>query len=112
MPHILLAGVVTSVPKALNPANGHPHISFFLRADGDNIRGRVWKISCLDEVNLGAERIQAGDVLAVFGALDVGVEKGRISYKIEARQLLFLRNRSVAKATQEQFSGFARSRTG
>jgi hypothetical protein len=106
---VLLAGVVVSTPRNLNPANGRPHVTFLLRADGD--KDRIWKISARDETELGMERVALGDVLAIVGILDVGVEKGRISYKIEARQVLFLRNRSVARAAPA-LNGFVRSRVG
>ena len=87
---LLLAGIVCSAPKNLNPANGRPHMVFLLRAEGD---GQVWKISALDEREVGVERLSLGDAVAVTGHLDIGIEvdkagNRRIAYRMEAHQIL------------------------
>jgi hypothetical protein len=108
MPSVLLAGVIASAPKNLNPSSGKPPLmSFLLRPDGGG--WQLWKICALDERELGCERLQAGDCVAVVGALDVGVEEDhtgarRIAYRVTAHQILFLRNRSVAKKAAEAHS--------
>jgi hypothetical protein len=95
---ILLAGIVCSAPKSLK--SGHPHVTFNLRAEGD---GQIWRISALDENEIGAERLALGDAIAVTGQLDVGVEadragRRRVAYRCEAKQILFLRNKSIVRA--------------
>jgi hypothetical protein len=87
-----------------------------MRPDGSD--GQVWKITAKDEAELGMERVALNDSVAILGKLDVGVEQGRIAYRVQARQVLFLRNRSIAKATiaahghQPASDGFARPRVG
>src|SRR5262245_10413873 len=110
MPSILLAGEVTSAPQNLRPPGSKPPlVSFNMRADGDTVR--VWKIFADDGAELGMDRVARGDRLAIIGSLAVDVEKGRIAYKIRAEQVLFLRNKSIAKSiSHEHYNGFARPR--
>lgn len=101
MATVLVAGVVCSHPKNLNPYNGKPPLMVFNLAEGD---GRVWRVVALDENELGAERLTFGDAVAVTGALDVRAEadregRKRIGFNVEARQVLFLRGGSIAKAS-------------
>jgi hypothetical protein len=118
MATVLVAGVISSHPRNINPANGKPPNMVFNVAEGD---GRVWQITALDETELGVERLQFGDAIAVTGHLNIDVEtdrKGhrRVSFKMEARQILFLRGRSIAKAAmvphEQQPSGLVRPRVG
>jgi hypothetical protein len=89
-------------------------------AEGD---GRVWQITALDETELGVERLAFGDAVAVTGHLNIDVEtdrKGhrRVAFKMEARQILFLRGGSITKAAmpphdqQPMSNGYARPRVG
>lgn len=103
MPSVLLAGTLVSVPKNLNPCNGRPHVTFLLRPDGAD--QQIWKITAKDENELGCERLSFGDAVAIVGTLQIGVEcdragRRRISFCAEAKQILFLRGRSVAKAAR------------
>jgi hypothetical protein len=114
---ILLAGIVCSVPKNLNPANGSLHMVFHLRAEGD---GQIWRIRAKDKNEIGAERLALGDGVAVTGVLDIRAEadregRKRIGFRVQARQILFLRGRSITKAaamheSQSISDGFARPR--
>jgi hypothetical protein len=121
MPSVLLAGVVCSQPKNLNPTSGKlPHMVFNLRPEGAD--QQIWKISAKDENELGVERLNFGDAVAIVGALDVGFEcvkagNRRVAFRVEARQILFLRGRSIAKAAaisahEPALNGFTRPRVG
>jgi hypothetical protein len=115
MPSVLLAGTIVSTPKNLIPFNGRPHVTFLLRPEGAD--QQIWKVSCKDENELGCERLSFGDSVAVVGTLDVGVEcdrngTRRVAYRVEAQQILFLRNRSITAATNAAFNGFVRPRVG
>jgi hypothetical protein len=91
---VLLVGSVANKPRNSNPAGKPPNMNFLL-AEPD---GRIWRVVALDEAELGVERLVFGDSVAVQGVLDVHAEKGRIAYCIAARQVLFLRGRSITKA--------------
>ena len=114
---VLIAGIICSHPKNLNPANGHPHMIFNV-AEG----GQVWRVSAEDQAELGTERLMFGDAVAVVGLLDIHVEadragRRRVAFCVEAKQILFLRNRSIVKAAamhehQTMASGFARPPIG
>jgi hypothetical protein len=95
-------------------------VTFNLRAEGD---GQVWRITAEDENEVGVERLNLGDAVAVTGRLDIGIEvdkagNRRISYRMEAHQILFARARSVAKAaamihdSQPMSGGAVRPRVG
>ena len=78
------------------PAHGF----FHLKAESD---GQIWKIVALDENEIGVERLQIGDGVAITGMLDVRAEADkagnrRIGFNVQARQVLFLRGRSVTRA--------------
>jgi hypothetical protein len=115
---LLLTGTVCSQPRAL--AAGRPHMVFHLRAELD---GQVWLVRADDEMEIGVERLRVGDACAVTGQLDVRTEtdregRKRIGFHVQARQVLFLRNRSVTKAamvpleSQPMSDGYARPRVG
>jgi hypothetical protein len=111
MATVLIAGVICSHPRNLNPSNGHPHMVFNL-AEG----GQVWRVSAEDQAEFG-------DAVAVTGLLNIRAEADRagnrrISFNLQAKQILFLRGRSVARAAamthgpQPASSGFVRPRIG
>jgi hypothetical protein len=113
----LIAGVICSHPKNLNPRNGKPPFMIFNLCESD---GRVWRVMALDECELGCERLVFGDAVSVCGLLDVRAEcdregRKRIGFHLQAKQILFLRPRSTAKAFYEQpavLNGYTRSRVG
>ena len=119
MATVLIAGVICSNPRNLNPPNGKLPNMVFNVAESD---GRVWRVVALDEAELGTERLVFGDAVSIVGLLDVRAEtdragRKRIGFNVEAKQILFLRARSVAKAAamiheQPMSNGFARPRFG
>jgi hypothetical protein len=94
-------------------------MTFNLRPDGDP---QIWKIWALDETELGVERQGPGDAVAIVGTLDIRAETDkagnkRIGFNVHARQVLFLRGRSVTRHAamhdhQTMASGYARSPIG
>ena len=106
MATVLVAGIICSNPRNLNPPNGKPPHIVFNMAEND---GRVWQITALDETELGVERLAFGDAVAVTGHLAIDVEadrygRRRVAFKMEARQILFLRPRSVVRAAPVVYS--------
>jgi hypothetical protein len=84
--------------------------------------GRVWRVMALDEAELGTDRLVFGDAISVVGVLDIRAEcdkagRKRIGFNVQAKQVLFLRGRSVTRAaamheSQPMSDGFARPRIG
>jgi hypothetical protein len=116
----LVAGVICSNPRNLNPANGKPPFMVFNVAESD---GRIWQVVALDESELGTDRLMFGDAISVVGVLDIRVEvdregRKRIGFHLQAKQILFLRGRLIAKAammpheSQPMSAGYARPRVG
>jgi hypothetical protein len=119
MATVLIAGVICSNPRNLNPPNGKPPNMVFNVAESD---GKVWQVTALDETELGMERVAFGDAIAVTGLLDIRAEadregRKRIGFHVQARQVLFLRGRSITKAAmvpheQPESGGYVRPRVG
>jgi hypothetical protein len=111
-------GSVGNKPKNSNPHGKPPNMNFLL-VEPD---GTVWKVTALDETELGCERLAFGDAVAIQGQLNVHAEcdregRKRIAHCVTARQILFLRGRSVTKAAgmhepPQTIAGYARPRIG
>ena len=95
MPHILIAGIVATAPKAENfPASGRPHCEVRIRAEGDG-QAVIYRVVGFEEQSEELAMLAIGDAVSIQGALQVESKDGRLTgVYIMACQILALRRRS------------------